>query len=103
MKLSQTRVIRSSTIDLGDGLSFTFKHRSFTPAEWDYVNQQAQKAEDEWGIVLKLATVVTETGLEFEDGQPIPPTPEGLRQIESPILSAMLNAVFEAVLPKKQS
>jgi hypothetical protein len=102
MKLSQTRKTRSAAIDLGDGQSFTFKYRSFTPNEWDEVDESA-KADEDWGLVIKLERLVLETGLEDDNGSPVPPTTEGLREIETPILRAMLEAILGTTLPKKEN
>lgn len=107
MKLSETRKIRIATVDLGDGHQITIKYRSFTPNEWDDAESQAQEQAEkdrEWGVVIKLSKVLIETGIEEDNGPEfIPPTVEGLRRIEAPVLGAMLEAVLNTTLPKKAS
>jgi hypothetical protein len=101
MKLSQTRKVRTAIIELGDGLSFTIEHRSFSPEEWDRVDKEAK--DEKWGLVKELSNLLVSTGLEDDNGNPIGPTEENLRQIELPILKAMLSAILGTTLPKKPS
>jgi hypothetical protein len=101
MKLSQTRRTRTATINLGGGLSFTIEYRSFSPAEWDRIDQEA--SSEKWKLVKELSQLLVSTGLEDDDDRPIAPTEENLRQIETPILKAMLTAILDTTLPKKES
>lgn len=101
MKLSQTRKIRTATIELGDGLSITIEHRSFSPEEWDRMDKEAK--DEKWALVKELSTLLVSTGLEDDNGNPIAPTEENLRQIETPILRAMLTAILSTTLPKKEN
>jgi hypothetical protein len=99
MKLSETRKIRKATIEIGDGLSFTFEYRSFSPSEWDAMDEQS--ASEKWGLVKQLSSLLVTTGLEDDDNRPIPPTEENLAQFEVPILRAMLSEILATTLPKK--
>lgn len=99
MKLSETRKTRSATVEVSEGLSFTFTYKSFSPDEWDTIDTDSKK--EKWGVVTELSKLLVTTGLEDDSDQPIAPTIENLRKIETPILQAMLSAVLNTTLPKK--
>jgi hypothetical protein len=99
MKLSQTRKIRSATIDLGEGLSFTFQYRSCSPEEFDEIDRESKS--DDWPLLAKLEKVISEIGIEDDDGVALPPNRDGLRKLETPILIAMWDQVLQTTLPKK--
>ena len=102
MKLSQIRKVRSATVDLGDGQQFTITYRAFTPEEWDAGEKEAESL-NEFSNLMRLSKVLVSTGLEDDQGKPIPPTREGLRRIETPILNGMIAAVLGTTLPKKEN
>lgn len=101
MKLSATRKTRTAEINLGDGQSFTITYRSFSPDEWDRLEEDT--ADEKWRVAIQLSKLLVSTGLEDDDDSPIAPTVENLRRIESPILTAMLRAIVGTTLPKKES
>lgn len=102
MKISEIRRIRTATVALDGGQEITITYRAFTPEEWDEGGAEAEK-QNEFANVMRLSRVLVSTGLEEDDGTPVPPTREALRRIESPILNAMVGAILNTTLPKKES
>jgi hypothetical protein len=109
MKLSQLTPERQTVIklEIPDGSAvrieeITVKFRPPTAALLDQAEERARMA-DGYPIVEQLAELLTDTGIDTEEGERIPPTAEGLRLIPFVILRQLFDGVLNATLPKKAS
>lgn len=107
MKLSNLTTERQATIklEIPDGTNVrteevTVKFRSPTAALLDQAEERA-RAADGYPIVEQLAEILTDTGIDSEGGDRIPPTADGLRLIPFVILRQIFDGVLNATLPKK--
>jgi len=109
MKLSELTRERQLDIKLqipdGDSVTeemITVKFKSPSAATLDAANFRAE-SEGGYPVVELLADLLTDTGIDDEEGNRIKPTHEELVRIPFVILRQISSAITDSTLPKKAS